>query len=102
MAASEREAFAQMMTWDIVGVGPNDERISDVGGLGTSTCSALGAAVAANTRHGEFLAAFDADDTVPPQVDNEYEILVQRVDGLAIFIDGFEAGDASNWSSHTP
>ena len=90
------------MTWDIVGVGPNDERISDVGDLGTSSCSPFGAAVAANTRHGEFLAAFDADDTVPPQVDNEHEILVQRVDGLAIFIDGFEAGDPSNWSSHTP
>lgn len=102
MSAGEIETFAQLVTWDIVGVGPNDGRISDVGGLGSSSCQALGAAVAANTRHGEFLAAFDADDTVAPQVDNEREILVQRVDGLAIFIDGLESGDTTNWSSHMP
>lgn len=102
MATNEIEAFAQLLNWDGQELGPNDERISDAGGLGDARYGVYSPGVAANSRSGEFLVAWEGEDDVPPQVLNEFEILCQRMDSLAIFIDGFEAGDTTNWSSTSP
>lgn len=102
MVNNEEEIFVQRMTADIAGSGPNDERISDVGGLGSIVRHALVPVIAANTANGQFLVAWQADDDVGGLVQGEYEIYIQRMEGSALFVDGFESGDMSAWSATVP
>jgi len=98
----EWEVFAQALTPDIQEVGPNDERISDVGGVGEGSCHARASVVAANSANGEFLVAWYGDDNVAPLVQGEFEIFIQRVYIADIFADGFETGDTTGWSVTVP
>jgi hypothetical protein len=102
MVDGEEEVFAQALTWDIHGVGPNDERISDVGGIGETTYAAQWPVVAANSANGQFLVAWYGDDNVGSLVPGEYEIFIQRMYMAEIFADGFESGDTSRWSEVVP
>ena len=98
----ELEIFAQRLTWDIQGVGPNDERISDVGGLGNTTYLADDPVVAAHDATGHFLVAWTGDDNTGTLVNDEDEAFIQRLTGSYVFADDFESGDTDNWSSTTP
>ncbi len=98
----ELEIFAQRLTWDIQGVGPNDQRISDVGGLGNTTYLADDPVVVAHDATGHFLVAWTGDDNTGTLVDDEDEAFIQRMTGRYIFVDGFESGDTGSWSSTTP
>lgn len=102
MVNNEEEVFVQRMTADIGGSGPNDERISDVGGLGSIVRHALVPVIAANAANGQFLVAWQADDDVGGLAQGEYEIYIQRMEGSPLFVDGFESGDPSAWSATVP
>jgi hypothetical protein len=102
LVEGESEVFSQRMTADIQGVGPNDERISDAGGIGEVAYATYEPVVAANSANGEFLVAWDGDDNVGGLVDNEYEIFIQRMVITDIFVDGFESGDTAAWSLTVP
>lgn len=104
MVDGESEVFVQGLTWDIQGVGPNDERISDVGGIGETIYVASAPVVAANSTNGQFLVAWYGDDNVGGLVQGEDEIFIQRVyiSATDIFVDGFESGDTTAWSATVP
>lgn len=102
MVNNEEEVFAQRLTADISGSGPNDERISDVGGLGNFLRRALVPVIAANSANGQFLVAWQADDDVGGLSQGENEIYIQRMEGSPLFVDGFESGDPSAWSAIVP
>jgi hypothetical protein len=102
MIDGEWEVFAQALTSDIQGVGPNDERISDVGGIGELAYAAYEPVVAANSENGQFLVAWNGDDNVGGLVLGENEIFIQRVYLTDIFADGFESGDTAAWSATVP
>lgn len=102
MVNNEEEIFVQRITADIGGSGPNDERISDVGGLGSIVRRALVPVIAANGANGQFLVAWQADDDIGGLAVGEYEIYLQRMEGSALFVDGFESGDLSAWSLAAP
>jgi hypothetical protein len=103
----EYEVYCQMLTAGVVGVGPNDARISDIGGLGTTAYGVLDyysrvVGVAANSNTGQFLAVWIADDPVGALVDDEYEVFGQLLTASALFFDGFESGSTGAWSSTVP
>lgn len=103
MVDHEWEIFAQMVNGDVSnGIGPNDERISDMGGIGNMDYDAIWPVVAANPINGQFLVAWHGDDNVGGLVESEYEIFIQRMDGMAIFVDDFESGDLSAWTGTGP
>ena len=102
MINNEWEVFAQGLTWKVTGIGPNDERISDAAGIGEQTFRVFTPVVAANSRNGQFMVAWDGEDNVGGLVLGEQEIFVQRMDGMAIFVDGFEANSTSMWSEVVP
>ncbi len=96
----EHEIFAQMLNGDVSdGIGPNDERISDAGGIGVTTFTTYEPVVAANTWNGQFMVAWNGTDNEGSLVQGENEIFIQRMDGMAVFVDGFESGNTSSWSS---
>lgn len=106
MVDDELEIFAQLLDANgTSGIGPNDERISDAGGLGSDFCHAASPTVAANRARGEFLVAWEADVDSGclafPAV-REPEIFFQRMDGMAVFLDHFESGDTRLWSAVVP
>lgn len=102
MVNNEWEVFAQRLTSDIQGAGPNDERVSDAGGLGNTTYLTYDVAVAANGANGQFLVAWGGEDSVGSLVDGEEEIFIQRMKGWFVFANGFESGDIDAWSSSAP
>jgi hypothetical protein len=103
MIDGEWEIFAQMVNGDVSdGIGPNDERISDAGGIGEVTFTTYSPVVAANPQNGQFLVAWDGDDNVGGLVQGEFEIFIQRMDGMAIFVDDFESGETNAWSLTVP
>jgi hypothetical protein len=103
MVDGEWEIFAQMLNGKVTdGIGPNDERISDAGGIGELSFTTYSPVVAANTWNGQFLVAWHGDDNGGSLVQGEYEIFIQRMDGMALFVDRFESGDTSAWSLTVP
>lgn len=102
MVNNEEEIFVQRLTAEIAGSGPNDERISDVGGLGSFLRRALVPVIAANSANGQFLVAWQADDDAEGLAQGEYEIFIQRMEGAPLFVDGFDSGDPSAWSAIVP
>ncbi len=61
-------------------VGADDFRISDVGGTGDTNYQALNPAVAYDSVDNQYLVVWRADDNVNGMVDEDYEILGQRID----------------------
>ncbi|HSN55259.1 MAG TPA: hypothetical protein VLT32_11320, partial [Candidatus Sulfomarinibacteraceae bacterium] len=103
MVDGELEIFAQMLNGNVTdGIGPNDERISDVGGIGETAFVAYSPVVAANTWNGQFLVAWHGDDDEGSLVQGEWEIFTQRMDGMELFCDAFESGNTVGWSSALP
>jgi hypothetical protein len=103
MVDNEWEIFAQMLNGNVTdGIGPNDERISDAGGIGQAAYFTYSPVVAADTWNGEFLVAWSGEDNVGTLVQWEYEVFIQRMDGMAILVDAFESDDTSRWSSSVP
>jgi hypothetical protein len=103
MVDGEWEIFAQMLNGDVSdGIGPNDERISDAGGIGELSFTTYSPVVAANTWNGQFLVAWHGDDNTGTLVQGEYEIFTQRMDSMAVLVDAFESEDTSRWSSTVP
>ncbi|MFN7950733.1 MAG: hypothetical protein U0610_03325 [bacterium] len=102
MVNNEWEVFAQRMTGTIVGAGPNDERVSDAGGLGNTTYQTQEVAVAANAANGQFLVVWGGDDNTGTLVNDEEEIFIQRMKGWYVFADDFESGNIDNWGSSAP
>lgn len=102
MVDGEWEVFAQALTREAQGVGPNDERISDAGDLGNATYTTAFPVVAANSSNGQFLVAWYGDDDVGGLIPGEWEVFIQRVYIADIFADGFESGDTAAWSAAVP
>jgi hypothetical protein len=103
MVDDEWEVFAQMLNGNVTDeIGPNDERISDAGGIGAIPFAAYDPVVVANSWNGEFLVAWYGEDNVGTLVQGEHEIFTQRMDGMAVFVDAFESDDTSRWSSTAP
>jgi hypothetical protein len=103
MVDDEWEIFAQMLNGDVSdGIGPNDERISDAGGIGETVYLTFAPVVAANTWNGQFLVAWHGDDNEGTLVQGEREIFIQRMDSMAIFVDAFESGNTVGWSTAVP
>ena len=103
MVDGEWEIFAQMLNGDVSdGIGPNDERISDAGGIGENSYTTYSPVVVANTWNGQFMVAWHGDDNEGTLVQGEQEIFIQRMDSMAVFVDPFESGDTAGWSSAVP
>jgi len=103
MINDEWEIFAQMLNGNVTdGIGPNDERISDAGGIGELSFTTYSPVVVANTWNGQFLVAWHGDDNEGSLVQGEREIFIQRMDGMDIFSDAFESGNTVGWSSAVP
>ena len=71
-------------------IGIDDQRISDIGGLGNPAYGALGRArVAYNSTDHQYLVVWTADDPDSGPVDGEYEVFGQRLDAAT----GVELGN---------
>ena len=73
-----------------------------MGGIGELSYTTYSPVVAANSGNGQFLVAWHGDDNVGGLVQGEYEIFIQRMEGMALFVDPFERGDTTGWSSAMP
>ncbi|MCA9930734.1 MAG: hypothetical protein KC419_19750, partial [Anaerolineales bacterium] len=76
----EFEIFGQIIETDGTETGPNDFRISDMGGVPDSEFDAEHPAVAYNTQDNEYLVVWHGDDNESNLVDGEQEIFGQRID----------------------
>jgi hypothetical protein len=104
MAAHELEIFVQALGRGGQEIGPNDLRISDAGGTGSSAFDVESPAVAWRSGDAGFLVIWEGEDDVGGLIEEEFEIFGQRFLGGApiLFADGFESGDTSAWSSTVP
>jgi hypothetical protein len=76
----EYEIYGQLVDETGAAVGPNDARLSDMGGTGDPAYGGYGPAVAYNPAANEYLVAWQGDDNVGGLVDGEWEIFSQRLD----------------------
>ncbi len=76
-AGDDDEIFIQRLSAGGVELGANDRRISDMGPPGDTNFNALLSAVVRNSRSGEYLVVWYADDDTPPLVNDESEIFAQ-------------------------
>ncbi|HQP44276.1 MAG TPA: hypothetical protein PLV66_11410 [Thermoanaerobaculales bacterium] len=60
----EYEIYGQKITWDGVGTGPNDFRISDMGGSGDLAYDAYDPSIAYNPAANEYFVVWQGDDNV--------------------------------------
>jgi len=102
LVENETEVFCQALTYDLTGVGPNDQRISDAFGIGNTDGWALVPALAGGGDNGQFLAVWIAYDDLPGMDLYEDEIYGQLVLGVGLFVDGFESGGTGAWSVTVP
>jgi hypothetical protein len=98
----ELEIHVQELSGQGVEVGPNDDRVSDMGTLGSFQYQAFAAAIACSAPRGDCLVVWHGDDPGGGQVDHEFEIFGQLLRGAGVFGDGFESGDTSAWSATAP
>ena len=102
MVDGEWEIFAQMLNGDVTdGIGPTTS------GSRNPAASAKSPTPPTLRRGGQQLerpvpGRLDGDDNVGSLVLGEYEIFIQRMDGMAVFVDPFESGDTTGWSSVMP
>jgi hypothetical protein len=78
----ENEIFAQRLSVSGTQLGTNDYRISDMGTNGNASFGATVPEVAWNSTDNQYMVTWVADDDNAPLVDNEFEIYVQRLDGV--------------------
>ena len=98
----EYEVFGQFVARDGTMPGPNDFRISDMGGTGDVSFAGEAPSVAVG-RGSDYLVVWQGDDDVGGLQDEEIEIFGQRVERpVLVFADGFEFGDGSAWTLMTP
>lgn len=81
LADNEFEIFVQRLTAGLVPVGTDDQRISTMGPDGSSAFIASEPAVAFNPVADQYLVAWRGEDNVPPLVEDEFEVFVQRLTG---------------------
>jgi hypothetical protein len=82
-------------------VGPDDFRISDMGGTGNTTYNAIDSAVAYNSTDHEYLVAWRGDDNANGSIDNDYAIFAQRIDattGAEVGANDFRISGGANAS----
>jgi hypothetical protein len=102
MVDEELEIFGQRLDAATgAEAGPNDFRISEMGGSGNPIYGANYPAVASSAGAGQYLVVWCGDDNVGGLVNEEYEIFGRRL-GILPFADGFESGDTSGWSTTVP
>ena len=80
---NEFEIFGQLIEANGAGAGPNDFRISDMGGTGNALYNAYSPETAYNSELNEYLVVWSGDDNTAPLVDDEYEIFGQRMSSTA-------------------
>ena len=101
LVESEGEIFGQILTAAGMEVGPNDFRLSDLGGTGDDAYDAHLPATAWGG--GEMMVVWHGDDHEDGLIEGEIEVFGQRLDlGFFIFGDGFESGDTSPWVTAGP
>lgn len=79
LADNEREIFGQLLSGDLVEVGPDDARLSDMGPDGSAAWDALAPDVAVDSIRGRFLVVWFGDDDASGLADNEREVFGQLV-----------------------
>jgi hypothetical protein len=96
LVLGELEIFGQLVTGDGILTGPEDFRISDMAGTGSSQFGAASPDVTWNGTANEYLVVWHGDDNVGGLVDNERESFGQRLDGNAAEIgaNDFRISDA--------
>jgi hypothetical protein len=83
LAPGELEIFAQRIhAGNGAELGPNDVRVSDMGGTGDATFAAFEPAVAYNPTANEYLVVWVGNDSVGGLVAAELEVFVQRIDAV--------------------
>lgn len=84
LVEGESEIFVQRLAYDaggdLVEVGTDDQRISDVGGIGNASFDAFGVTLAFDSVADAFLAVWWGDDNEGGLVDEEFEIFAQQMD----------------------
>jgi hypothetical protein len=85
---NEFEVFAQRLTGTGVETGADDARISDMGTNGLTDGTVRLPSVAFNAQAGEYLVTWFGDDGVAPLVDNEFEVMAQRLSSAGAEIQG--------------
>lgn len=89
-AVGEFEIFVQRLDGSTgAEIGIDDQRISEMGGVGDADFDAFDPAVIYNSTHDEFFVVWEGDDSGLFQTDEEMEIFVQRIDAAS----GAEVGD---------
>lgn len=97
----EEEIFGQFLSRDGAAVGPNDLRLSDLGGTGAPEFDAESVVLA--TSPGEILAVWHGDDDEGGLGVGLTEVFGQRIDtSFLVFVDGFESADTTRWSASVP
>ncbi|KAB2964339.1 MAG: hypothetical protein F9K16_04520 [Thermoanaerobaculia bacterium] len=96
------EIFLQRVGPDGLPRGLDDERLSTMGPEGTPDYGAAWSDLAFNPLHDEALVVWVGDDDAPPLLQGEHEVYCQRWIQPLLFADGFESGDASEWSVVLP
>jgi hypothetical protein len=76
---NEHEVFGQRLAADGTEIA-NDFRISDMGPNGDVNFGAFGPDVAYNTLANDYAVVWSGDDDIPPLVDEDIEIFLQRLD----------------------
>jgi hypothetical protein len=83
-------------------IGANDQRLSDLGGTGSNPFDGLFPAVAYGSAAAQLLVVWEGTDDVGGLVEDEVEVLAQRLGEQVVFTDGFESGNTSAWSLTIP
>jgi hypothetical protein len=101
----EFEIFGQYLDREANEVGPDDFRLSDMGGTGDDAFGARDhPAIAYGAGPGRFLVTWWGDDDVGGLVDDEWEIFGQQLTGSEsdLLRDGFEGGGTWVWDDTVP
>jgi hypothetical protein len=78
----EYEIFAQRLTSTGAQTGTNDIRVSDMGPDGNTSYFGLNPDVAWGSVDNQYIVTWYGDESIPPLVDEENEIFIQRLDGI--------------------
>jgi hypothetical protein len=98
----ESEIFLRRVGADGIPLGLDGERLSTMGPEGSPDYGAAWSDLAFNPLHDEALVVWVGDDDAPPLLQGEHEVYCQRWIQPLLFADGFESGDASEWSVVLP
>ncbi len=89
LVSGEREIFGQRLAAATrLETGPNDFRISDLGGTGNGAFIAAYPSVAWSSARNEYLVVWQGDDNVGGYVDDDYEVFGQRLSASGAEVGG--------------